>query len=102
MATNPKDLSEKLKIGQVENDQEIIKSIKWADRIFIAWGTDDKKYITRKKEVEEILQKNNVDNKDIFCWIDKDKKFPKHLRIMSDDWTLEKYNYKFLDKKLEK
>ena len=102
MATNPKDLSGKLKIGQVENNQEIIESIKWADRIFIAWGTDDKKYITRKKEVEEILQKNNVDNKDIFCWKDKDNKFPKHLRIMSDDWTLAKYNYKFLDKKLEK
>lgn len=93
MATSPKDLSGNLKLGESENNKITINSIKLANSIYIAWG-NEKKYIKRKRKVEEILTLNKGDKK-IYCWQDSRNNFPKHLRIMSSKWKKIIYKNKY-------
>ena len=96
MATSPQELSGKLKCGQQDNNIAIIESINWATNIYIAWGSNDKYQIKRKREVENILYEH-CSGKQIRCWMDSKNNYPKHLRIMSDSWVLLDYNYKFIE-----
>lgn len=92
MATNPKELVGKYQLGASENLHAIKSQAELADAIFIAWGTEAKKYRSKKSEVLSIL-KDHIETKEIMCWFDKNSIFPKHLRIIGKDWTLGSYPF---------
>jgi hypothetical protein len=89
MATNPKELSGKLDFGKEQNTIALRDSFNWADVIYIAWGTS-KNHITRKREVEMLLSEF-ISQKPILCWKGMNGSYPRHLRIIEDNWELESY-----------
>jgi len=97
MATSPKELSGRLKEKSSENNQYIKTTLDKTKDIFIAWGYE-KKYLRKKKEIEQILNLNNNKSKKIKCW-SHNGKYPKHLRVMSEDWTVIDYKFKHIETK---
>jgi len=93
MAISQTELSGKLQLKKLENNAEITASVEFANTIYVAWGTEDK-YKTRKSEVEQILFDNQRGQ--IRCWKDKNGQYPKHLRIMSENWILTDYIFKYI------
>jgi len=93
MATEQSELVGRLELGKDENLKVIGREINNIDDIFIAWGTENKKYHQRKSDVESILKKYN--KKNICCWFDKNDSYPKHLRIVGKDWVIKKYQLAF-------
>lgn len=94
MATSTKELSGRLSEGQQDNDTCIRDSLIWADTIYIAWGSDQKKYINRKRTVENMIFEYAPD-KDKLCWVDLENKYPRHLRIIEEGWALKQYRRQF-------
>lgn len=94
MATSPTELSGNLQKKKNENNTEIITSLKLADTIYVAWGTEDK-YKTRKREVEQMLL--DYQHSRIRCWKDESGEYPKHLRIMGKNWELVDYIFKYIE-----
>ncbi|ENM0977360.1 DUF1643 domain-containing protein [Vibrio antiquarius] len=93
MATTTRELTGKLALGKKENDDAIRKSINWADVIYVAWGSGQN-YITRKREVENFLSEL-ASQKKVLCWKDPNGNYPRHLRILGKNWSLESYVPKF-------
>ncbi|GAA6186431.1 DUF1643 domain-containing protein [Aliiglaciecola sp. NS0011-25] len=94
MATEQKELKGKLDIGKNENYEVIGRELMTTDTVFIAWGSEHKKYSSRKSEIEHLLKKCDKKTK-ILCWFDENKNYPKHLRIVGKTWELSNYEYVF-------
>lgn len=96
MATNPKELSGNFTLETDRNMKTISDSIDEFDLILIAWGTE-RKYVQRKREVEELLISKRINPDKILCWVDSEERYPKHLRILSKKWKLEPYKFQFIE-----
>ncbi|WP_172405276.1 DUF1643 domain-containing protein [Vibrio parahaemolyticus] len=80
-ATEPKDLAGKYDLGLSENIKVFQRELELANEVFIAWGTEHKKYSQAKKRFESVL-KERANGKRISCWYDEKGNYPKHLRIL--------------------
>ncbi len=85
-ATDPKELVGNTNIESERNMEVISNSIDEFDVVIIAWGTE-KKFIRKKREVEQLLISKALIPSKVLCWQDnKSGDYPKHLRILADDW----------------
>ncbi|KRF52548.1 hypothetical protein ASG99_12345 [Bacillus sp. Soil768D1] len=57
ISTDPENLVRNRDLIRGETDSYIMEAIKKSDLVIIAWGSDQKKYVTRKREVTRIIQK---------------------------------------------
>ncbi|TPA96988.1 DUF1643 domain-containing protein [Vibrio parahaemolyticus] len=93
-ATEPKDLVGKYDLGLSENIKVFQRELELANEVFIAWGTEHKKYSQAKKRFESVL-KESADGKRISCWYDEKGNYPKHLRILGKNWVNKDYQFVF-------
>lgn len=93
MATKPKELSCKDKKFEKYNDKYVLDSIKESDVVIIGWGSDSKKYVIRKREVERILAAYKYKIK---CFKNDKGKKPRHPRDLTYKWTLDNYEFTFI------
>ncbi|KIL51835.1 DUF1643 domain-containing protein [Jeotgalibacillus soli] len=56
MSSTPKELKNRDTAFEAQNDAFIIESAKCYEKIIIAWGSDNNKYVSRKREVIQLLQ----------------------------------------------
>lgn len=92
MPTEPKELSQRNNEFEKYNDKYIIESLEKSDIVIVGWGSDNKKYISRKRQVEELLKPHI--NK-IKCFKDDKGKKSRHPRDLTEKWTLENYEFTF-------
>lgn len=92
MATEQSELRGKLDLGKEQNSEVVKREVNSINDIFIAWGTESNKYRERKSEFEELLR-NDEGGRNIRCWFDKDGSYPKHLRVIGKDWSLDNYEF---------
>ena len=94
MATDQKELKGKLELGKNENINVIKRELNSTKNVFIAWGSEHHKYKERKSEFEAIFKTHEPDI-NLRCWYNKEESYPKHLRIVSKEWSLKAYSYVF-------
>lgn len=93
--TSPNDLTAvNRELLNSENNEYIKLKLLLTNDIYIAWGSE-RKYIAKKRELENILNTNEIQPKNIRCW-KKGNEYPKHLRIISGNWVLANYVFKHL------
>lgn len=95
MTTYPNELGRREQKHEKYNDNYIIMAAERSNIIIIAWGSDSKKYITRKKEVENLLMPYKYKLK---CFKDEEGKKPRHPRDLGKNWTLDEYDFMFAGK----
>lgn len=64
-----------------------------SDMIFIGWGSDTKKFITQKRDAEEILIKHKSKLK---CFVDDRGKYPRHPRDLNARWSTQEYPFFYI------
>lgn len=94
MTIYPNELGQREQKYEKFNNQYITMAAERSDIIIIAWGSDSKKYITRKREVENMFIPYKYKLK---CFEDEEGRKPRHPRDLGVKWTLEKYNFMFID-----
>lgn len=92
MATEPKDLKYRNDYYERDNDEHIVTVANYADTIIVAWGSDSKKYVSRKREVEALLIPYAEKLK---CFVDKQGRMPRHPRDLSEEWDIVNYEFIF-------
>lgn len=77
------------------NDKYILEVVSCVKNslIIIGWGSDSRKYITRKKQVERMLYPYADKLK---CFQDDRKRKPRHPRDYSESWSLVDYDFMYL------
>jgi len=91
--TDPRFLTNRDQQFESINNDYIHEVTKDRDIMIIAWGSDNNKYKTRKREVERILLPYSEKLK---CFEDESGKQPRHPLLLADDWCLTNYQFKFL------
>ncbi|PYY28228.1 DUF1643 domain-containing protein [Paenibacillus illinoisensis] len=93
MATKPSDLQYRDLAYEVYNDSYITDVAAERDMLVIAWGSDIKKYVKRKREVETLLLPYAHK---LQCLEDLQGKSPRHPLLLSKDWGLVPYKFRYI------
>ncbi|WP_163969575.1 DUF1643 domain-containing protein [Oceanobacillus halotolerans] len=93
MTTSPSDLKYRKEEYEVVNDEYIRKTAEESNILIVGWGSDQKKYIRRKREVERLLIPFQHKLK---CFKDNKGRCPRHPRDLNDKWSLGSYHFCFI------
>lgn len=86
---DPKCLSMREQNYERLNNKHLLEAFKDADIIIVAWIRDTSKYVTRKREVEQLLLKYSDKVK---CFQDSKGKKLRHPRDLGNGWILSEYD----------
>ncbi|WP_242210808.1 DUF1643 domain-containing protein [Paenibacillus polymyxa] len=93
MATKPSELQNRDQAYEAYNDSHITETAAERDVLVIAWGSDMKKYVRRKREIETLLFPYAHKIK---CLEDPEGKSPRHPLLLSKDWKLVPYSFRYI------
>lgn len=94
MSSYTTELSKRENQYELKNIDYIIGSLKECNTVIIAWGSDNKKYITEKRKLEKILIQ--YDDINLKCFKDDHGKKNRHPRDLTDKWVLDDYTFNFI------
>lgn len=85
ISTDPEKLVKNQDLIRRETDDYIVEALKKSDLVIIAWGSDQKKYVTRKREITGIIQKHAGNVK---CFKDSQGRKGRHPSRLGNDLDL--------------
>ncbi|WP_211747947.1 DUF1643 domain-containing protein [Paenibacillus sp. Marseille-Q4541] len=93
MATKTAELKNKSQSYEIHNNNHIIEAANQRDTFIIAWGSDQKEHVKRKREVEALLLPFASKLK---CFEDTQGKSPRHPLLLATDWNLRSYQFRYI------
>lgn len=93
MHKNPSELKNKNQMYESYNDDYILKVVEERKKFIIAWGSDKKDKVTRKREIENLLL--SYANK-IKCLKDTSGKTPRHPLNVTEEWEIVPYKFRYI------
>lgn len=93
MATNPSELQHRDQGYEAYNDSYITEAAAKRDVLIVAWGSDIKKYVKRKREVETLFVPYAHKIK---CLEDLQGRSPRHPLLLSTGWKLVSYSFRYI------